>query len=70
MEGSSDQEREIITLIFEKENKENLGNCKQVSLTSVTRNITQQILLETLLRHMGNRKLTGDIQSGFTKTKM
>lgn len=58
-----------ITHIFKKGKKEDPGNYRPLSITSVPVEVVKQILLEALSQHTTDKKVIWSSQRGFAKGK-
>ena len=61
-----DKRKADVTPVFRKGKKEDPGNYRPVSLTSVPGKVMEQLILETISRHMKDIR---SCQQGFTKGK-
>ncbi|CAM4602829.1 unnamed protein product [Caretta caretta] len=66
-EVPDDWKKANVVPIFKKGKKEDPGNDRPVSLTSVPGKIIEQVLKESILKHLHERKVIRNSQHGFTE---
>ncbi|CAM4712535.1 unnamed protein product [Lepidochelys kempii] len=68
-EVPDDWKKASVVLIFKKGKKEDPRNYRPVILTSIPGKIMEQVLKESILKHLEERKVIRNSQHGFTKGK-
>lgn len=61
--------RANVTPIFKKDKKKDLGNCRLGRHSSVPEKLMEQLFLETISRHMKDKKVIRSSWHGFMKGK-
>ncbi|GAB0206526.1 hypothetical protein GRJ2_003118200 [Grus japonensis] len=68
-EVPEDWRKANVTLVFKKGKKEDPGNYRPVSLTSIPGKVMEQLILGVINKHVEEKKVIGSGQHGFTKGK-
>jgi len=68
-EVPEDWRKASVTPIFKKGKKEDPGNYRSVSLTSISGKVMEQLTLEVIIKQVEEKKVIRSSQHGFTKGK-
>jgi len=68
-EVPEDWRKANVTPVFMEDKKENPGNYRPVSLTSIPGKVMEQLILEAIMKQMEEKKVIRSSQHGFTKGK-
>ncbi|GAB0178662.1 mitochondrial enolase superfamily member 1 [Grus japonensis] len=68
-EVSEDWQKANVALVLKKGKKEDPGNYRPVSLTSIPGKMMEQLILGVISKHVEEKKVMGSDQHGFTKGK-
>jgi len=58
-----------VTPVFKKDKKKDPGHYRPASLTSVPAKVMEQLILESIFRHINNKNIIRNSQHDFTKGK-
>ncbi|GAB0179825.1 mitochondrial enolase superfamily member 1 [Grus japonensis] len=68
-EVPEDWRKTNVTLVFKKGKKEDLGDYRPVSLTSIPGKMMEELIVDVVNKHVEEKKVIGSDQHGFTKGK-
>ena len=58
-----------VTPVFKKGKKQDPGNCRLVSLTSIPGKVVEQLILDVIIKQVEEKKVIRMSKHGFTKEK-
>jgi len=65
----ADWRKSSVTPVFKKDKKDDPGNYRPVNLTSIPGKMIEQLILEVVIKQVGEKKVIRSSQHGFTKGK-
>jgi len=68
-EVPEDWRKTNVTPVFKKDKKDDPGNCRSVSLTSIPGKMMEQLILEVIIKQVEEKKVIRSSRHGFTKGK-